>query len=230
MNETKSISIPGNVEGLFNLLLFLYPAEYRQRFGREMRLVFSDMYIDELTKNGRPSLGFWLFQVMDMTTSIIGQHLDLLKKIGVKKYLRQELQVNKYNIVGGFLLLPIITMSVIDLFSRIAQGDLLHYNRASYVFLSHTFLYRTPVLFAWVILFPLLSSVINIIPLIINLRKNASKLLFIKKNIISIFILSIGFFFVLLIRLHDFAPCVIHGIINIGVNQMPRIINFCKNA
>ena len=61
-------------------------------------------------------------------------------------------------------MLPAFTVFMIDILGRIAQGDLTHYNRGIYNFLSHTPLYWTPVLFTWIIAFPAIAIILEIIP------------------------------------------------------------------
>src|SRR5207248_2005156 len=100
--------------------------------------------------------------------SVVEQHVYLMAKYGMKRYLQNTLHMNKYNIIGGILLLPFFIMMVIDTLARVIQGDLFHYNRSVYAFLSHTPLYWFPVLFTWTFLFPFLAIVLNLIPIVIQ--------------------------------------------------------------
>ncbi len=233
MYKTATLSVLTNAEKLFNFLVLFYPEQYRKKYGQEMFMLFQDMYQEELTKNGNIGLGFWFFQVGDITKSIIEQHIDEIGKKGMKKYLQQTFHINTYNVIGGILLLPIFIVFFIDVIARIVQGDLVHYNRPVYAFLSHTFFYQFPIQFTWVVLFPILAVAINIVPLIGNARKkhfNVLNLTFLKRNAISILFLVFGLFFVLLIKFHDFAPCMFYGLTHFGFGQLNHIISVCRKA
>lgn len=208
---------------LYKTLLSFYPYQYRKRFGAEMLFVFEELYKEEIAKNGKTGPRFWFSIIRDATQSIIVQHLDSMKKQGIRKYLQQTLHINKYNLVGFILLLPILIVSAIDLISRIMQGNLFRYNRATYAFLSHSFLYKFPVIFIWVVLFPVLAVAINIIPLITKRDKKHI-------NILSVVVLIAGLSFLAMIKLHDFAPCVVHGLFKVGIGQLPHVISVCRKA
>ena len=209
-------------ERVYKFLLAFYPKTYKQRFLEEMLLVLDDLKVDELKEKGKIGLGFWLFQFSDLSKSVVEENIDTMQKQGMKKYFR----LNNYNIIGGILVLPVFLVFLIDIFGRIAQGDLSHYNRTTYNFLSHTPLYWTPILFTWIILFPAIAIILNIIPLLQN-RKNRA---FVKNNIITIGILAFGLFVLVLVKFHDFAPCFVHGIISRGFNDLPQILSYCSKA
>jgi hypothetical protein len=233
MYDTTPLSVPTNAEKLFNFLLFFYPKQYRRKYGKEMRLLFQDMYQEEVTKKGSVSLTFWFSQVGDITKSLIEQHIDIIQKQGIKKYLQQTFHINKYNVISGIFLLPVFFMTLVELISRIAQGDLTHYNRPVYAFFSHTFLYWTPILFTWVILFPLLAALISFIPLVKAISKkkvSVFSIAFLHRNIITIGILFIGFGFIALIKLHDFMPCMFYGLTHFGFGQFGHIVSVCRRA
>jgi len=233
MHDSTSLSVSANGEKIFNILLLFYPEQYRKRYGHEMLLLFRDMYKEEFTRKDRISLSFWVTQVGDITKSAIEQHIDMIQKQGIKKYLQKTLHINVFNIVGSLFLLPAFIVFCIDLISRIAQGDLVHYNRPVYSFLSHTPLYWYPVLFTWVILFPFLTVLINVFPLVRNIIKNQGNIKnrkFIIQNIITIALLSFAAFFILLVKFHDFGPCMLHGIARYGFERFTHIVTVCKNA
>lgn len=233
MCDTTPIAVPKTAERIFTLMLLFYPEEYGKRYGNEMKLVFSDMYSEERSKNGKIGLGFWLHQFADIGKSVIEQHIDTLGKKGMKQYLQQILHINKYNVVGGIFLLPAFIVLCIDVVSRIVQGDLVHYNRPVYSFMSHTPLYWYPVLFTWVIIFPFLAVVINLIPLVKNISKTHGKskyMRFIAQNIITILLVSFAAFFILIVKFHDFGPCMLHGIARLGFEHLTKIVAICRNA
>lgn len=233
MHDTVSTSVPANAEKLFVFLLLFYPYQYRKKYGHEMRLLFYDMYHEELRKKGKVGLRFWFFQAVDIAKGIIEQHMDMLKKQGMKKYLKTALNLTEYNLFGAILLLPIFIISCINFISRIVQRDLFGYNRSVYSFFSHTPLYWRPVLFTWVILFPAIAIVINIIGLFKNKHKKRTSLfsiVFLKRNIGSIMVLCASLVVLVMVRFHDFAPCVIHGLMQVGIGRFSHIISVCRNA
>src|SRR5579872_3592914 len=198
MYNATQLQVSTKADKIFAFFLFLYPDSYRKQYGNEMQLVFHEMYQEELNKNGNIRFSFWLSQVGDLTKSIIHEHIDEMQSKGMKKYLQHTLHSNAYNIVSIIFLLPVILMTGIEIISRVTQGDLTHYNRPVYNFFSHTFLYRTPVLFTWVILFPALAAIISLIPLVKSLTKKKTSLFsitFLRKNIfgIAIFFFGLGF-------------------------------------
>ncbi len=215
-------------ERIYKQLLLLYPKRYKDRFANEMLQVFNDLRSDELEEKGKIGVGFWTLQFADLTKSLLSENFDAMQKQGIKKYFH----LTTYNIWGIILLLPIFIMSVIDFSSRIAQGNLFHYNKTTYNFLSHTFLYQTPVLFTWVILFPLAAVVLNVFPLIKTRSKRAHVLSFsfVKSNLVTLIILCFGLGFIFMIRFHDFLPCVINNIFSKGLNQLGPILGYCRNA
>lgn len=233
MHETIKLSLPTNTERIFNLMLLFYPKSYRKLYGQEMRTLFQDMYHEELGKNGRVGLKFWMHQIQDIFKSVIEQHMDAIRKKGMKKYLSQALNVNKYNVIGAIFLLPIVFMIVIEFISRVIQGDMFHYNRSFYHFISHSPLYWSPVLFTWVIIFPLIAIFINIIPLVKRSSKTKPSFFsfkFLEQNIVSILILFAAFTFLFLLKFHDFIPCMMQGIIRIGFGKIPYILSICQKA
>ena len=233
MYETNTVPIQKSAEKMFLFMLSFYPEEYRKHFGQEMLFVFEDLCQEELEKNNRLTVGFWIREIADVTQSILQEHIHELNKKGMKKYLQQTFHINSYNLVSIVLLLPILLMTGIDIVSRFVQGDLVHYNRPVYTFFSHTFLYWRPVLFTWVILFPLLAVIISVIPLVKSLQEKKVSLLswaFVRKSIFGVAILLFGLGFIALIRLHDFVPCMFYGLTHFGFANLNHILSVCKKA
>jgi len=66
---------------LFQLILFVYPRDFRRDFGPEMVQVFRDCYRTEEKKNGLFVTGrFWLFTIWDLARAAPKEHLDNLGK------------------------------------------------------------------------------------------------------------------------------------------------------
>ena len=232
MYDTHKTVLP-KVYRMYEFLLFLYPESYRQKFGYDMLITFEDMYRERIANQESVGLFFWLTIIFDLIKSASEENKDLMHKRGMKKYLQKTLHLHFFNIIGGILLVPFFSLFVIDVIARIAQGDLTRYNRPLYAFLSHTFLYYTPVLFTIAILFPVLAVLFNIIPIVQNIIKNRraiKEFSFVKQNTLSILFLLIGLGFLAIIEFHDFAPCFVHGILRFGFTKLPYIISFCRNA
>ncbi len=151
----------------------------------------------------------------------------------MEHYLKSTLRFNKYNIIGLILLLPFFTILSIDAASRIIQDDLFSYNRTVYGFLSHTPIYWFPVLFTWIVVFPLLAVVINVLPLVRQVVQKRTSLFsfeFVKSNIGTFLLLGIGLAFLAFIPLHDLAPCVLHGVLSKGIGEFISLLQYCRNA
>jgi len=234
MNNSKSIALANTKDHIFlKVLLLLYPLPYRKHFENEMVLVFNDMYEEELQEYGKIRFIFWFSQAIDLLKSVFEQHEDFLRKYGVKKYTRNILHLNKYNILGVFFLLPFVSVFFIDVISRIVQGNLSHPNELVLHGLYNTPLYWFPILFTWVIIFPLLAFAVNVIPLVIKLLMKGRKftnVLFIKENIVTIAISLTGIFVISLVTLHDFLPCLINSLLVHGGSNLGNIILVCRNA
>lgn len=227
MYKTEELTVPITKESfIYKTLLFLYPDQYRKKFGEQMLLVFQDMYEDEYKNFGKIRSVFWLRVSTDALQSIITQHLDFIKKEGLKKYLREVLHVNKYSVIGAILLLPFTTILGLDFVARILQRDLTHYSRPLNNYFSHIFLYqdhigKIPLLWFVLIFFPILSIVLNIIPL--------HKSFF--KNPVTLAILGLAGLALLIVYGHDFVPCIVQGILyHHAIINLPKAILICRNA
>lgn len=218
------------IENLYNSLLYLYPEKYRAQYSHEMRLVFREMYQEQLKSRGKVGLEFWFLQIIDIVKSVIGEHLTLIEKAGIKKYSQQTLHINKYNVIGFLFLVPFFLMFATDLVSRIAQRDLTHYNRPVYHYLSQTPLYWTPVLYTIVIVFPLMAIALNVIPILHQKRKRVVDWNFVRKNFIALIIILTGLGCISIIKLHDFLPCMIHGLLNGRLTQFSQLFPYCQKS
>lgn len=144
-----------------------------------------------------------------------------------------NLKITRYNIAGLILLLPVISVLTLDIIARLLQGDLFHYNRAVYGFLSRTPIYRYPVLFTWVIIFPALAVIFNLIPLLrqlLNKKTRIKSVLFIKRNIFSLLLVMAGSGILAVIKLHDFVPCMANGFLSKGIKEFLPLLQYCRNA
>src|SRR5258706_8657148 len=204
MYEVSDKTIPTNAVTIFRTLLFLYPSAYQKRYAAEISLLFQDLYRDELVKHGKAGIRFWFSQSTDILKSVLGEHINEINKKGMKKYLKQDLYINNYNIFGGLLLMPFIILLGVDLISRIFQSDL-----------THTPFYWPPFLFVWILLFPAIAVFINLIPIAEYMRKGQKEMfgsLFFKQNIVTLILLGIGLILLTFLPLHDFIPCMFHNL------------------
>jgi hypothetical protein len=132
----------------------------------------------------------------------------------------KKFQIDPFHLISGIFLLPFLVFLFIEIISRIAQGDLFHYNRQVYGVLSQTLFYWLPVQFTWAFLFPLLVILLNIFTITKQAKKDHERILsskFIKDNIVSFLLLLVGLVFLAIIAPH-FIPFVLHGINSGGIN------------
>jgi len=231
INLIEDGMVEDQADRFYELLLLLYPETYQNRFGVEMMYTFQDMRAEERTKHGKVGIGFWSGILIDTLLSALHEHGEALRKEGMKKYLQQTLKLNNYNLVSLVLLLPFLIMGCIDFAGRILQGNLGRYNPAAYSVLSQTPLYWYPILFTWVILFPLLAVIISLIPLAINSRKSSWRGIdYLKQNPVSVIIITVGILLLAVVILHDFAPCMVNNIMLQGFGHFQSIISLCRNA
>ena len=230
-NISENAMVEEKSDRLYEMLLLLYPEPYRIKFGREMLYTFRDMRDEERTKRGMAGVVFWSTILFDTLLSAVHEHREAIRKDGMKKYLHRTPKLNNYNLVSLILLLPFLLMAGIDLISRILQGDLFHYNRAAYAAVSQTPLYWYPILFTWVILFPILAIVISIIPLALNSRKvSVPGVAYLGQYAGSVILIALAAMLLAFIKLHDFLPCLMQNISMTGFRDLPSIISLCRKA
>jgi hypothetical protein len=215
-------------DNLYKKLLKLYPKQFREKFGNEILIVLNDLKRDEIREKGTVGIGFWTLHIADLTKGIFLEHTYLLQEYGIKKYFH----LNGFNIMGIIFLIPIFLMLVADFSSRIIQGNLLHYNGATYNYFSHSFLYQRPVIYIWVIILPVLAIILNALSLIVKRGKHTRFLstVFIKNNFITILILLFGFGVIFMIKFHDFLPCVINAAYSGGIRHIGPYLKTCSKA
>jgi len=217
----------------YKVLLSFYPSSYRMRFGQEMLYAFRDLYEEEIMENRKAGIGFWFSVIKDTLLSVVIEHIDMLKKQGLKNYLH----ISNYNIIGFILLLPFLALFGIDFLGRLAQGDFTHYNRVWYSVVSHMLLYNTysgqaPLLFTILILAPFLAVLINLIPVIsfIKRRKKITLKAVLLAYPLAAILICFGLFSLLIVWGHDFVPCVVNGLLKTGFSQLFQILSVCRNA
>jgi hypothetical protein len=230
-NISENAMVEEKSDRLYEMLLLLYPEPYRIKFGREMLYTFRDMRDEERTKHGMAGVVFWSTILFDTLLSAVHEHREAIRKDGMKKYLHRTPKLNNYNLVSLILLLPFLLMAGIDLISRILQGDLFHYNRAAYAAVSQTPLYWYPILFTWVILFPILAIIISLIPLAMNGKKMAwPGIAYLRQNPGSVILITVAALLLAMVKLHDFVPCLVHNISMNSFRNIPSIISLCRKA
>ncbi len=85
---------------VYDLLLRVYPAAHKERFGEEMRQLFRDICKDA---KANPSPMFWFGAILDVFKGAALAHMELIRRDGVKNYL--EHSANKNSVILGALLL-----------------------------------------------------------------------------------------------------------------------------
>src|SRR5215470_12565564 len=62
--------------GLYKVLLFAYPRDFRLRFGSEMATTFSDLICDEWEQNGLPGVArTWWYAVGEVFSAAVPLHV-----------------------------------------------------------------------------------------------------------------------------------------------------------
>jgi len=239
MTESLDLTLLSRKEfALYKLLLLFYPEAYRQRFGEEMLLVFQDMYAEELRTKGHVGVGFWISVVEDGIKSVLAEHIETLRKDGMKKYLQHTLHFNRYNLIGVGLLLPFTLLLGSDFLGRLIQGNFTRPNTAFYNYLSQTILYsefRGQVFLLWTLLVyaPLLAAVLNLIPFINFLKPSKRKLntaQLLVVNPIGVGIVGLGLLFVAIAFGHDTIPCLVNHLFTQGLTTIWQTVQICAKA
>jgi len=214
-------------------LLYLYPESFRDKFGGEIQMVFQDAYQEELAMRGTVSLGFWLSALIDLVQSVVAQHADIIRKQGMKSYLQETLQLNKFHVIGAILLLPFAFLLGVDFVGRVIQGDLL---RSNAEFAQGLSLWiagsgQAPLLWIIFVSLPLAAVVLNMIPVIRSRfapkqAEAATKRL----NLLTVAIIVIGLGLVTFAFGHDVIPCLARHLLQNGLNNLPNTLAVCGNA
>ncbi len=72
---TTPLRSPSSSERLYHALLWLYPAQFRRIYGREMALTFRDCYREEQEHGGPRSIArLWSLVLADLATSVCVEH------------------------------------------------------------------------------------------------------------------------------------------------------------
>src|ERR1044071_46693 len=75
MNKIQNPRLLAISEQVYALLLVLYPADYRQEYGRHMLQVFRDICRDSYRRNGAWGVfELWLSALLDLFVTVIEQH------------------------------------------------------------------------------------------------------------------------------------------------------------
>lgn len=210
----------------YEVLLSLYPKDYRKAYGDEMKLLFHDVYSEELEKQGEISIGFWFHLTMDVCTSTINQHILLLSRIGLMKYAKQIFHINTYFVVGILLLLPFLTLFTVDGVDRLLTGG-------SYILLPlyNSPFWSVPVILTLIIVFPGIAVLLNTLSIVQAYRNGKHKVVslsFLASQLPSFLILSLGFLAIVLLFGHDMIPCVFNRTLSHGILRFFQGISYCK--
>ncbi len=222
-----TISYP-TISLFYELLLQLYPKAYRKSYGHEMRLLFTDLYREELQKNGEISIGFWLVFVWDVIKSTLEQHGELLKKIGLQHYLRQVFHINSYFVYGILLLIPFIIFSFIDFGTVFLTG-----NRLLLEPFYNSIFWKPPVILTVILVMPFFAMVINLTSILVAYNKREHKVIsleFIAEQFPNILLVLLGIVPFFLLLGHDYVPCVLNHFFHSGLLKLPQFLSSCRNA
>lgn len=230
MYNTKNATVAATkATKVYQTLLALYPYAYHKRFGHEMQIVFHDLYQEELAKRGSVGVHFWFSVLGDVVQSAASEHIAMMKKQGIKNYFH----IRTSNVIGAVLLIPFLTLLGLDLLGRVVQGDLTHYNRAWYQAITHSVLYREPILIQVIFIFaPLLAVALNVVSLLSSLRTTKKPMIpaLILTNPLSVIVTALGLFCLMVVYGHDVFPCMVHGIFSHGFGSFFKLVAVCGNA
>lgn len=105
--------------GVYRLLLFAYPAEFRREYGAEMARFFDDRCREIAGVEGGALLWrFWLHILCDLAVSASVEHRDAF----FHGRFPQEGSMTAKRVVGGILLLAAVANIIYDVVSPNAMG------------------------------------------------------------------------------------------------------------
>lgn len=185
---------------LYKKLLFLYPEQFRRKYGQQLLQTFDDILANEPSKFNR--IGLCVKEIFIMPINIVEQHLiNISRRGGLQKK-------TVVSIVAFTLLVPFILSLMSDEIAESLYGQ----------HLFNTWLWSAPVLITWVIILPLISLVISLLTYLISVfrtsKKNGALSLQLRRSwpIITTFSLSLGI--LLIVVFHDSAHCWLGNPIN----------------
>ncbi|MBI3485526.1 hypothetical protein HY025_01125 [Candidatus Daviesbacteria bacterium] len=210
----------------YELLLSFYPRPYRNEYGGEMKLLFEDLYQEELEKKKDISLGFWIHLILDVIKSTLDQHFELLNKLGLVKYVKSVLGANGFIfLVSLILLLPFITLMSLDtsVFLLTGSRELMKpfYNSPFWGVLVLTV----------VLILPLITVLLNFLVVFQSVSKKHQHILtvsFISQNIFNLASLMLGLFAIFMLFGHDLFPCIVHQTFQKGLLNFIPNLNYCR--
>jgi hypothetical protein len=86
MKKSCLISLSSSV---YHLLLYLFPASFRQEFGREMYLAYRDYSHLAVNRDGLPSLfQIWLTTIIDLLATAFVERLKKITHMSADKIIR----------------------------------------------------------------------------------------------------------------------------------------------
>lgn len=136
----------------YSSLLRLYPAPYQKQYGEQMLQTLADMLDDP----AQHKAAVWLRAVLDLPFSLTKQNLmyagDIMKH-DTPNYVKWN------STIGAVLLLPFFAALAANGLNRVI------YDRDLY----HSWLWRTPVVFTWVLVLPVAAALITLISLLVYL-------------------------------------------------------------
>src|SRR5690606_9434500 len=100
-------------EKLYTLLLKLYPKPFRQQFGEEMRLVFSESLQDAYAQDsGKGMVRLWGRTAVDLCRSLVVEHVQNQKGQTAMKWSLATRPLPAA-LIGVLLFLPFVSLNLI---------------------------------------------------------------------------------------------------------------------
>lgn len=183
---------------LYEHALGLYPSNYREAYAEQMLQTLHDMLADQPSRSARTRI--WLRAWSDVLSTVVQQNLAASQQAA----LQTNREVRVATTVGGSLMLPFIIILLANAIARLA------FNHDLY----RSWLWATPVLTTWIVIFPGLALIIAITETVRALRK--------KMKLVRLWPLAVigltGLGVLGLVVFHDSTHCLVHNPVFVARN------------
>ncbi len=173
------------------------------------------------------SLSFWTRLILDVIISTVDQHLQLLSKLGLTKYIKTVLGANGFIFfISLVLLLPFISLMSFD------TGMLLLTGSREIMKPFYNSLFWSPqVILTVVFILPGLTVLLNFLVILKSASRKRYNLLtvnFITQNFFNLAVLFLGLGAIFILFAHDFIPCMVHQTFQKGLLNFIPNLNYCN--
>lgn len=209
---------------IYELLLELYPKNYQKEYGQEMRLLFNDLYREELAYHPEIRLVFWFRLIWDLLITTLEQHLDLISKIGLLKYLKITFNLDTLKLISLLSILPILFFTILDFTTVFLTGSR---KTLETIYNNPYWVYEITIIF----FLPLILFMVNLAFLLKNLgnqKNNPLSLRFLSQHYFEILLGLFCLGILVLAFGHDIIPCTYNNIFSKGFLNIGSILTYCR--